>query len=156
MDEVNLKSSEIRNRQSEMTSSLDMNTHKIHIDVERIEETKALQEGLRKEIESAKDKIEQAKALVEKLNEDLKKAAADRSAKHKQLEENELILSKLTLEIAETENRVNASKMQIVDYFAKETRNKNELIKLGADVQNKRSRQRRLELEKDKVKLDLS
>jgi len=45
-------------------------------------------------------------------------------------------------------------KVQLVDYLAKETHLKNELIKMGADVQNRRMRQRRLGIEKESVRTE--
>lgn len=155
LSEVNNKISELKNKYSEMSNLMDMNKHKIEIDLERIEEGRVLQEGLQKEMESARDKIRNAKALVDKLKADLEKVASDRSNKQRSVEEKELALDTLSKDIEETEAKTKTFRVQIVDYLSKETHIKNDLIKLGADVQNRKARQRRLELEKDEVRKEL-
>jgi chromosome segregation protein len=155
LDEANRKISELRRCCSEMSNSFDMNSHKIEIDRERITETESIQEGLKKEIESAKEKIRDTKVVVEKLKEELANVASQRSAKEKALKENELLLADLAKFIEETELKARTFKVEIVDYLSKETRIKNELIKLGADIQNRNARHRRLALEREAVGKEL-
>jgi len=154
-DEVNTKMSELRNSQGELSNTLDMNTHKIEIDRERIAEALSLQESLKKEIGSILSKIETSGFLVQKLKEDLARIEEEASSRKRLLEEKEGVLSGILKWIEETESRVKSLKVQVVDYLAKETRLKNELIKISADLQNRKSRQRRIELEKDNVERDL-
>lgn len=153
--EINNKISTLRSRYSELSNSLDMNKHKIEIDKERIEESRVMQEGLKKEIESATERIANAKALVDKLKADLEKAASDRVSKQKTVEDSALRLESIAQEIAETEEKTKAYKIQIVDFLSKETHIKNDLIKMGADIQNRKMRQRRLEIEKEEVKKEV-
>ena len=155
LDEVSQNMLELRNRYTELSGSVDMNTQKITIDKERIEEARALQESVKKEFESTAEKLQSVKALIEKLKEGVQKVASERLAKQKLIEEKELLLNDLSKAIEETENKVNVSKVQIVDHLAKETRIKNELIKLGADIQNRRARQRRLHVERETVQKEL-
>ena len=155
LSEVNNTISELKNRSSEMSNSLDMNAHKIEIDRERIEESRIMQEGFKKEIESATEKIQGAKALVERLKGDFEKVASEKAAKQSAVGERDARLGAIVKEVEETESKARTFKMQIIDYLAKETRIKNELIKLGADIQNKKARQRRLEIEKDEVRREL-
>lgn len=155
-DEVNLKISGLRNRQSELSNTLDMNVHKVEIDRERIAEAISIQNGLKKEIDSVSLKISSSRALAEKLREDLTRIEEEASTRKRLLEEKEGALG-LTLKwIEETEARVRSLKVQVVDFLAKETRLKNELIKISADLQNRKSRQRRLELEKENVDKELN
>lgn len=151
LDGMGEKLTDLRKGSGEMSGALDMNSHKIEIDKERVEETLALQEGLKKEIASATDKTGAAKALCEKLKADLERVSSDRIVKQRSLEEKTLFLDNLAKEIEETVSRVKICKVHTVDYLSKETRLKNELIKIGADVQNRRARQRRLDMEKEKV-----
>ena len=155
MDELNQKISELKNRYLEASNSIDMNKHKIGIDKERTEETHSFQDGLKKEIDVVNEKLENTKALVEKLKKDLKSTSSERLAKQKKIDEKELLLNNLSKEIDEIELKVKVSKVQTVDYLAKETRLKNELIKLGADIQNRKARQRRLAIEKESVEKEL-
>jgi len=155
LDELTHKIGDLRAKNSETSNTFDMNVQKIGIDKERIEEARILQEGLNKEIALAGDKIQNAKALLGKLESELAKAASVRMAKQKSVEEKEFLLNDIAKYIEDTESKVKVCKVQTVDHLAKETRIKNELIKIGADVQNRRSRQRRLEAEKDKVHKEL-
>jgi len=155
MDEVSQKISEARARRQAISSSVEMNDHKITIDRERIEEALASQEGLKKEIETGAEKIKNAGALAEKLKGELEAIRAGKSAKQKTAEEKEIYVGNLAKEIDETEVRVKTLKVRIVDHLAKETHIKNELIKMGADLQNRRARQRRLGIEKETVANEL-
>ncbi|MFA6141709.1 MAG: chromosome segregation protein SMC [Candidatus Omnitrophota bacterium] len=155
LDEVNQKLLDLKDRYKEMSGSLDMNTQKISINKERIEESRVLQEGLRKEIAVAAEKLKYARGLVEKLKADLASASSAKIAKAKSLEEKNLLLVSLSKDIDETENRVKTCKVEIVDHLSKETHIKNDLIKMGADIQNRRSRVRRLGIEKDTVVKEL-
>ncbi len=155
LNEVNSKISDLRSHSSEITNALDMNKHKVEIDKERIEEARVLQEGLKKEIELATEKIRNAKAYVEKLKADLDRAAGDRAVKQKAVEERELLLLSIIKEMEETEEKAKTFKIQIVEFLAKETHIKNDLIKMGVEIQNRKMRQRRLEIEKGEVNNEL-
>jgi len=155
LNDVNNSILNLRNRCSEISSTLDMNRHKIEIDKERIEEARILREGLNREIKSASDKIVNAKASAEKLKADLDKAISDRALKEKAACEGELSLSNIAKELEETEEKAKVFKIQIVEFLAKETHIKNDLIRMGVDLQNRKMRQRRLEIERDEVKKEL-
>ncbi len=151
LDEVNRKMFELKDRYKQMSGSLDMNGQKIAIDKERIGEAKAFQEGVRKEIESAAEKIKSARLLVEKLKDDVNAVVQARSSKEKLVAGRELELTGIVKDIEETENKVKICKVQLVDFLSRETHIKNELIKIGADVQNRRVRERRLKMESETV-----
>ena len=151
LDEVNRKILEIRNKATETTGTLDMNNQKIGTNKERIEESIAFRSGLEKEMASLSEKIKAAKEQVDRLRIEFEGASARRSEKENSLKEKELFAIEALKEVEELESRVKVSKVNMVDNIAKETRIKNELIKLGADIQNRHARQRRLSLEKDRV-----
>ena len=155
MDEVNQKISEARAKYQGTSSSVEMSNHKITIDKERIGEALAVQENLKKEMETSAEKIKNARALAEKLKGELEAVREGKSAKQKTVREKEMLLGSLAKDIDETESRVKTLKVRIVDHLAKETHIKNELIKMGADLQNRRARQRRLGIEKDTVAREL-
>lgn len=156
LDELNQKVSDLKNKFTTMSGSLDMNIHKIEIDKERIAEAEASQKALDEEIRSIEGKISSAGALVDKLKEELKRVASERVSKQKAIEEKEFQLNSISKEIGETEEKLKTSKLNTVDYLAKETRIKNELIKMGADIQNRKARQRRLGIEKETVEKELN
>ncbi|MBI5143729.1 MAG: chromosome segregation protein SMC [Candidatus Omnitrophica bacterium] len=155
LDEVSQKVSELKTNLAETTNSFDMNLHKIEIDKERIEEAHASQKGLKSEIESIDAKLSNAGRTVESLKLSLEKVAQERTAKQRLIEERAFLLDSLTKEMGEIEEKVKVCRVQTVDYLAKETHIKNGLIKLGADIQNRKARQRRLNIEKDTVKSEV-
>lgn len=155
LDGLNQKISDLKNKHASSSNSLNMNVHKIDVDKERIAETITLQESLKKEIESVSEKINSARSMLEILKTDLGKVSSERLAKQTAIESKELLLASLSKEMDEIENSVKVNKIQIVDHLAAETRIKNELIKMGADVQNRRIRQRRLATEKETVVRDM-
>src|SRR3989338_849894 len=155
LDELNRKISDLKDRHAGMSNSLGMNLHKIEIDKERIEESRLSQSALKKEVESISEKIASSGALVKKLKEELEKVVSSKTEKAGAVIKKEYLLNNIAKEMTELDERVKTSKVNAVDYLAKETRIKNELIKLGADVQNRKARERRLNIEKETVTKDL-
>ena len=155
LDEVNQRISEFKNKHTTMSSSLDMNNHKIEMDGERIRELIESQGAMKKEMEFIQAKAAEAEALAKKLEEDLKAVLVLKSERLKSLEEKNLLIAALSKEIEESEEKVKVSKIQTVEYLSRETRTKNELIKLGADLSNRKARQRRLLAEKETVGKEL-
>ncbi len=155
LDEVNIRMLELKDRYKSISGTLDMNTQKISIDKERIEEAAILQEGVRKEIEALGEKIKSAKALAEKSKEDLRVVTDSKHGKQKLVLEKEARLNDLSKDIEETEKKVSLCKLQLVDFLSKETHIKNELIKISSDMQSRRVRERRLHIERETVLKEL-
>ncbi len=155
LDEVNRKMFELKDRYKAMSGSLDMNSQKMSIDKERIEEALASQEGIKKEIDSSAEKIKSARALVEKIKGDLRVVATLRGDKQKSASDKEILLNNIIKEIDQAEKKATLCKIQLVDFLSRETRIKNELIKISADMQNRRVRERRLHIEKETVLKEL-
>lgn len=156
LDELNQKMLEVRNLITETSGALDMNNQKIGTDKERIEEAKSFREGLKKEIASMEDKIKLARETVERLRAEFETISAAKAIKEKAVLEKESLVESILKEVEDTEIRVKTCKVKMVDDLAKETRIKNELIKIGADLQNRKMRQRRLSIEKDSVTSELA
>ncbi len=156
LDEVNQKILEVRNSVTETTGSLEMNNQKIGTDKERIEEARTFQEGLKKEISSMAEKIRLARETVDRLRAEYETINSAKAIKEKAVLEKEALVDNILKEVEDTEIRVKTCKVKMVDDLAKETRIKNELIKLGADVQNRKMRQRRLSIEKENVTKEMS
>ncbi|MEI6863041.1 MAG: chromosome segregation protein SMC [Candidatus Omnitrophota bacterium] len=156
LDEINQKILGVRNKITEISGSLDMNNQKIGTDKERIEEARSFREGLNKEIASMAQKIGLARETVEKLKAEYDAISSAKAIKEKAVIEKELFVESILKEVEDTEVHVKTCKVKMVDDLAKETRIKNELIKIGADLQNRKMRQRRLSIEKDNVTGELS
>ncbi|MDD3906314.1 MAG: chromosome segregation protein SMC [Candidatus Omnitrophica bacterium] len=155
LDDVNRKMLELKDKYQAMSGALDMNNQKITIDKERIAEALALQEGLKREIEAAAEKIKLARSMVERIKEDLRVVATLRGDKQKSVSDKDAFLRSIEQYIEETEKRAATCKVQLVDFLSRETHIKNELIKVSADIQNRRVRERRLHIEKETVLKDV-
>ncbi|MCX5666727.1 MAG: chromosome segregation protein SMC, partial [Candidatus Omnitrophica bacterium] len=155
LDEINQRISEFKNKHTTISSSLDMNNHKIEMDGERIRELAESQGALKKEMEFIGAKAAEAEVSALSLKLDLEKTLALKSERLKLLEEKNMLIAALSKEIEESDEKIKISRMQTVEYLSNETKIKNELIKLGADLQNRKARERRLILEKETVRKDL-
>jgi chromosome segregation protein len=155
LDEVTARISELRNKHTSMSGSVDMNTQRIEMNEERIRELSESRSSVGREIESIRAKIAESEELIKSLSAGLEKTLALKRERQKLVAEKNLKLSSLTKEIDDTEEKIRVSKLQAVEYLAQETKIKNELIKLGADLQNRHARERRLMIEKDTVEKEL-
>ena len=155
IDEVNHRISEFKNKYTTMSNSFDMNAHKIDIDNERTKELLESQEGVKKETESIQAKISEAEELIRKLNQDLGKALSFKKERQELVEDKNTLLTGLSKDIEDAEGAIKVSKVQSIEYLSEETKIKNELIKLGADLQNRSARERRLIVEKETVQKEL-
>lgn len=155
LDEMNQRISEFKNKYTSLSGSLDMNSHKIEINGERIRELAESQGALKKEMEFMRAKAAEAQTTANTLRSELEKTLALKSERIKLLEDKNMLIVTLSKEIEESDELIKASKMQTVEYLSGETRIKNELIKLGADLQNRKARERRLIAEKETVQKDL-
>lgn len=155
LDEIISRISELKNKYTTMSGSLDMNTQRITMDGERIKEINQAGDLLKKEIESIQTKIAEVENLIGKLKTDLEKVLVLKTERQKLVEEKNILLAALSKDIDEMESRIKVSKLQTIEHLSKETKIKNELIKLGADLQNRKARERRLLIEKDTVEKEL-
>jgi chromosome segregation protein SMC, common bacterial type len=155
LDEINQRISELKNKYTTMSSSLDMNNHKVEMNGERIRELAESQGALKKEMEFIRAKAAEAEASANSLKLDLEKTLALKNERLKLLEEKNTLIAVLSKEIEESDEKIRVSKLQTVEYLSNETKIKNELIKLGADLQNRKARERRLIAEKEIVQKDM-
>ena len=155
LDEINQRMSEFKNKHTTMSSSLDMNNHKIEIDGERIRELIQSEGAIKKEMELIVAKTAEAEGLALSLRSDLRKTLALKSERLKLLEEKSMLIETISKEIEASDEKIKISRIQTIEYLSSETKIKNELIKLGADLQNRKARERRLVAEKETVEKDL-
>ncbi len=155
LDELNENASALKTRFASMSNSLNMNLHKIGIDKERIEESRLSQKALKKEMESIGEKLSSTIEAIGALKDALGKLDAEKGSRARSIEEKKTLLDNIDSESREREENLKVCKVNTVDYLTKETKIKNELIKLGADIQNRHVRQRRLAIEKETVEKEL-
>ena len=155
LDEINQRISEFRNKHTTISSSLEMNNHKIEINGERIRELAESQGSLKKEMELIGAKAAETEESARALKASLEKTLVLKAERLKLLEEKNMLIAAITKEIEESDEKIRISRIQSVEYLSNETKIKNELIKLGADLQNRKARERRLIIEKETVEKDL-
>lgn len=156
LDEINQNVLEVQNRRTGIAGSLEMNRHKIEVDKERIEEARLSREALAQEIAGIKTRIAAAEGVIADLRQALERLSSEKAAKLALLQEKESASGALTGEIEQLAVTMQSCKVSALDYLTRETRIKNELIKIGADIQNRKARERRLILEKETVEKDLT
>ena len=155
LDEITGRISELKNKHTSMSGTLGINTQRIDMNSERIKELIRSQDDVKKEMESIETKTAEAESLMNTLKAELEKALKLKTERKSLVEEKNALLSNLAKEIDDTEGKIKVLKLQGIEYLSKETKIKNELIKLGADMQNRKARERRLQIEKDSVEKEL-
>ena len=155
LDELIGRISELKNKYTSLSGSLGMNTQRMEMDGERINELIQSREAVRKEIDSIQAKTAEAEKVITGLKANLGRTLNLKVERQKLVEEKNILLSSLSKDIDQTESGIKESKFLTVEYLSKETKIKNELIKLGADLQNRKARERRLLIEKETVEKEL-
>ncbi len=134
-----------------LSSEIDKNNHVIEMNKERMAELRNNVERLDREIEEATERRESMNVRLEGLDKKLIDVISKRQAKEQELTAAEDNLKQLTAGLEEHRNLLKANRDRTVDLVARETKAKNALIKLNADVQNIQARERRLKLERQSV-----
>jgi chromosome segregation protein len=149
-EELNAVSEDLNMSQNEvvrLSTDMDKNLHTSKVDGERVGEFRKQAERLDWEIEQAterKDKMMERLSELESRFEDVSRRRKDKEEAFCSAEENIAALSGI-LENCSHELRVDREK--VVDMAAEQTRSKNALIRICADIQNSVSREKRLSLE---------
>ncbi|MFC1590652.1 chromosome segregation protein SMC [Candidatus Omnitrophota bacterium] len=155
LDEINTRITGLSARYTEVTTTIDKNSHRVEVDKERVSEARALLKSVTEEIASLEEKIKRQQEIVESVRVDHETARSESEANARTLISKEERLKELTGGIAQLDRIVKQGKTSTVGLMSEETRIKNELIKLGAEVQNRRSRSRRLGAEKENTTAEL-
>ena len=133
------------------SATIDKTTHNISMDKERIEELKAVSENLGKEVEGLGKKLVDKRNTLEALEKELIAIATRKTDKENVLLHCEDTVGRLAKEIQAHNENIKVSKLQILDIETAQTKIKNELIKIGAEIQGRKTRLRRLKAEKENV-----
>lgn len=144
---------------TEIAAAIDKNMHTVRLDRERIEELKTFSETSDKEIKTLEEKLRMRKKDKEKYEKNLLSITSLKNDKEKELTEKEKQMEHIIKKIESCQTDIKTAKNDVVDNLTSQTKIKNELIKLGADIQNRKVRLRRLRIEsentlKEKESLD--
>jgi len=136
---------------SEATIFVEKGAHKIILNNERSDDLRNFELSLAGEIESLGEKAKIQEEEIGKIKERLDSLKITREEKEGVLAQNEETARDLSREIDAHQKDVKLAKTKTVDLLAFQTRTKNDLIKLGADLGNRKARLRRLRTEKENV-----
>ena len=151
LDSVILDMTNTQEKRTEAVIHVDKCEHKITLNKERVSDLKNIKENSEGELRSLKEKIESQETEIDKTKSRFEELVTTKEEKEKTLSQKEETVENLTRHIETLQREIKKAKNSTVDVLAFQTKTKNELIKLGADLQNRRSRVRRLQTEKENV-----
>ncbi|MFH1594247.1 MAG: chromosome segregation protein SMC [Candidatus Omnitrophota bacterium] len=154
LDNIIRDLTDMQEKRSDAALIMDKSQNRAHLNNERIEDLRRLKTSLEEDLSGLKEKMRIQEEEIAKTKERFNDILKTRIEKETTLNENETTAGRLTEEIEAHQKEMKGSKIRTVDILAFETKTKNELIKIGADLQNRRSRLRRLEMERENVSRD--
>ena len=140
----------------EKTSSVDKNTHTISVNKERIGEL--TQQGilLDEEIKRSGERFTAFTESLKVFKQTVENFTSEKQAKEDLVKQKEAAYEALSKEIEGHQKDIAESKSRTVENLARQSKFNNESARLAADIQNRSTRLRRLQIEIDKVKEELS
>ena len=154
-DETSRKVAELSGRYTEARTTFDMNRHKIKVDKERIEESNKLFGQVSEEIGFNREKLAKQEELLRGLEKELSEVRSASAQNVQLLDTKGSRHKELSQAIESMELAVKQCRTRTIDLLSQETHLKNELIKLGAELQNRKARLRRLGVEKETTLTEL-
>ncbi|MFH1380747.1 MAG: chromosome segregation protein SMC [Candidatus Omnitrophota bacterium] len=143
--------SETQQKFSQTTLSIEKSTHKVEMNKERIDDLASLKKSSEEEktllITKVKDKEAEIRGIERHFDEILN--AKEEGLKN--VGQKEEAISDLMRDSENHQREIKKAKESTVNLLALQTNTKNELIKMGADLQNKKVRERRLRTEKENI-----
>ncbi|MBD3425857.1 MAG: chromosome segregation protein SMC [Candidatus Omnitrophica bacterium] len=156
-EEFNITADELQRSQGEvmqLSSDLDKNSHVIEVDRERIQEFQKYVERLDWEIEEATERKDSLNSRLEGLQVKFSEVSQRRKSKQDELASAEENVRELTEKLEHYRNELKLGREKTVDVVTEQTKIKNALIKINADIQNALSRQKRLQMERANVETE--
>ncbi|NQT23613.1 MAG: chromosome segregation protein SMC [Candidatus Omnitrophica bacterium] len=136
---------------SETAASIEKNRHTIKVDTERIEELRIQMENLKNEIDLLEEKKRKREEDLSGGEKELVSISQVKELKQRNLDEHDKKLDSILKDIETFQSEIKSSKSKRLDLLSAQTKTKNELIKLGADIQNEKARLRRLKIERENI-----
>jgi len=153
-EEFNAVFTQLQEAQSEvvrLSSDIDKNKHVTRVNSERITELERGIERLNLEIDEVLKHKDGLQVRLESLEVRFRDASSQRSDKDEALRCGEENVKELTAILERRREELRINKERIVDVAAGQTKARNSLIKVNADIQNAQARQKRLKLERESV-----
>lgn len=153
--EVDNEYSQLNNKMTIASTTIEKNEHRISLDKERTFEFKGRVEKLCSDIENTKKRISELEEQHSKLTERLDVFESEKSKKAETLSERETSIAEIEKKIKEALVEVEQNKTSAVNMLAEQAHLKNELAKLAANIQNANARLMRLRREKEKTQEEI-
>ncbi|MDD3088848.1 MAG: AAA family ATPase, partial [Candidatus Omnitrophica bacterium] len=150
MDEMQIAQAEIM----KLSSEIDKNSHVEQVDRERIQELQKFVERLDFEIEQATERKDTMNVRLEGLDKKLVEVREGRKSKESELSAAEENAKDVSGKLESHKERLKDNREKTMDLLGRETRAKNALIRVSADIQNMQSRERRLRSDRQQTLSD--
>ena len=151
LDTVMQDFTDIQQNLSETTLFIDKGRHKIELNRERIKDLEVFKAQSEAEERRLEERVKSQEEEIRSVKMSFQDALKSKEDKGKALARKEESVENLSHEIEAHLKEVREAKNRTVDLLAFQTKTKNELIKLGADLTNRKTRLRRLETERENV-----
>ncbi len=142
-EELNVSQGEVMR----LSTDISKNAHTVEVNRERVEEFRKQVERLDWEIEQVTERKESLFQRVSELGSRFSEVSGRRNDKEDALRAAEENLRDLSGLLESCTHEVKTGRERTVDIIAEQTRSKNSLIRVGADIQNSISRAKRLKAE---------
>ena len=130
-----------------LSTDIDKNTHTASVNRERVEEFRKQVERLDWEIEQATERKDRMSERLSELESRFADVSERREAKDGAFRAAEENMNTLSCILDTCSHELTVNRERIVDIVSEQTRAKNALIRIGADMQNSISREKRLRVE---------
>jgi len=152
LDTVILDMTSIQERLSESTLFIEKGKHTIELNKERISDSNLFKAESEEALRRLKERLASEEKEIDSIKKRFDSASKAKGEKESLSSQKEALIDVLSHEIEGHEKDIKSLKDRSLDLLAFQTKTKNELIKLGADIANRRTRLRRLETEKGNIK----
>ena len=137
-----------------LSSDIDKNRHTIEVNGERVSELRKQVDRLDWEIEEVTERKDKMKERLDGLEVRFEEVSRKRQEKDDALRLAEENVKMITSNLENHRHELKISRDRTVDVATDQTKKKNELIKLNADIQNGLAREKRLKIERNNVQLE--
>ena len=143
-----------QNEVMRLSADIDKNKHVAEVNTERGQELQKYIERLNGEIKETAEREENLKVRLEGLQTRLSEVSEKRRDKDDALAAAEENVRNLAVKLEGHKNELKLNREKTVDIVSEQTKTRNTSIKITADIQNARSREKRLKLERDSVRTE--
>jgi chromosome segregation protein len=140
---------------SDIRGNIDKNENAIKINTERIEELKQRCGSLERELEEISKRSSEIKVKISSVKSDFDLISSEREKKTSLLEQTEENLNEIAKAIKICEKAIADGKISIMENASVQSRTRNEISKIAANINTSSLRRRRLGVEKDKIVKDM-